>query len=116
MRKRLVVLAAPVATTPTLADCSSDIFSGSGGSGTSIDITVKDGKVTPSGDRVKTKVGTTVMLKIDADTSGEIHVHSTPEQEIEFDKGTAPRSSPSTSPGSWTWRTTHSSRSSCSSK
>ena len=57
--------------------------------GYTIDITIKDGKVTPHGDRVKAKVGQPVTLNIDADTSGEIHVHSSPEQEIEFDKGTS---------------------------
>ena len=30
-----------------------------------------------------------MTLRIDADTSGEIHVHSTPEQEIEFEEGTS---------------------------
>ena len=30
-----------------------------------------------------------MTLNIDADTSGEIHVHSSPEQEIKFDKGTS---------------------------
>ena len=60
----------------------------SGGSGTTVDITIKNGKVTPHGDRVKAEVGKPVTLKIDADVSGEIHVHSTPEQQIKFDKGT----------------------------
>jgi len=57
--------------------------------GTTVDITIKDGKVTPNGDRVKAKVGEPVILKIDADVAGEIHVHSTPEQELEFDEGTS---------------------------
>jgi hypothetical protein len=57
--------------------------------GTTVDITIKDGKVTPNGDRVKAKVGEPVLLKIDADVAGEIHVHSTPEQELEFDEGTS---------------------------
>ena len=38
---------------------------------------------------MKAKVGQPITLKIDADRPGEIHVHSTPEQEIEFDKGTS---------------------------
>ncbi len=58
-------------------------------SGTTVDITIKDGKVTPNGERVKAELGSPVTLRIDADTSGEIHVHSTPEQEIEFEKGTS---------------------------
>jgi len=54
-----------------------------------VDITIKDGKVTPNGDRVEAKVGQPITLNIDADTAGEIHVHSSPEQEIEFEKGTS---------------------------
>ncbi|HET9829478.1 MAG TPA: hypothetical protein VFQ11_13325 [Nocardioidaceae bacterium] len=68
-------------------------------SGTSIDITIKGGTVTPDGDRVKVQAGAPVTLHIDADTSGEIHVHSTPEQEIEFSKGTSIRRLTITKPG-----------------
>jgi hypothetical protein len=57
--------------------------------GTTVDITIKNGKVTPSGDRVKAEVGKPITLRIDADTAGELHVHSTPEQELEFGKGTS---------------------------
>ena len=57
--------------------------------GTSIDITIKNGTVSPSGERVKAKVDEPVTLHIDADTAGELHVHSTPEQEIEFAKGSS---------------------------
>ena len=55
--------------------------------GTSIDITIKNGKVSPNGERVEAKIGETVTLHIDADTAGELHVHATPEQEIEFPRG-----------------------------
>ena len=74
-----------------LAGCSSG-SSGSGsanGAGTTIHITIKDGKVTPNGDRVKASVGKPITLHIDADSAGQIHVHSTPEQEISFPKGTS---------------------------
>ena len=98
----------------SLTACSDDSGStgstGSGGKGTTIDITIKGGKVTPHGDRVKAKVGQPVTLNIDADTSGEIHVHSSPEQEIAFDKGTSTKKPRSTCPASWTSRTTPSSR------
>ena len=57
--------------------------------GTTVDITIKGGKVTPNGERVKTELGAPVTLRIDADTAGEIHVHSTPEQEIAYDAGTS---------------------------
>jgi hypothetical protein len=67
--------------------------------GTSIDITIKGGKVSPNGDRVKVEVGERVTLHIEADSSGELHVHSTPEQEIEFDKGTSTKQLTITQPG-----------------
>ena len=94
VRSLLVVLTTLAVAGTTLTSCSDDSGStqgsGSGsGSGTSIDITIKDGKVTPNGERVKAKVGSPITLKIDADRAGEIHVHSTPEQEIEFAKGTS---------------------------
>ena len=99
MRRTLTVLAMLLVTALPLTACwgarherapSGQRQSGSSG-GTTVDVTIKDGKVTPNGDRVKAKVGEPVTLRIDADTAGEIHVHSTPEQEIEFDKGTSTR-------------------------
>ena len=93
MRARLAVTsvsAVLAAATLGLSGCSDNGSSpDSGGGSTSVHITIKNGKVTPSGDRVKAKVGKPITLDIDADTSGEIHVHSSPEQEIAFEKGTS---------------------------
>ena len=95
MRRTTALVSALLLILLSLTACSDDSGStgstGSSGSGgkVTIDITVKDGKVTPHGDRVKAKVGQPVTLNIDADTSGEIHVHSSPGQEIAFDKGTS---------------------------
>lgn len=92
MRRTTTLVTAFLLTLLSLTACSSDSGSGSdsgGGTGTAVDITIKNGKVTPHGDRVKAKVGQPVTLHIDADTAGEIHVHSSPEQEIKFDKGTS---------------------------
>ena len=44
---------------------------------------------TPNGERVELGVDQTLVLTIDADEAGELHVHSTPEQEIEYDAGTS---------------------------
>ena len=52
-----------------------------------MDITIKNGKVSPNGDRVKAELGKPITLEIDADTAGELHVHATPEQEIAFGEG-----------------------------
>ncbi len=52
-----------------------------------VDIAVKDGKVTPQGDRVDVKVGQKVTLHITSDAHEAIHVHSEPEHEYEIEPG-----------------------------
>jgi len=92
MRRTTTLVTALLLTLLSLTACSNDSGGGAGaagGTGTTADITIKNGKVTPHGDRVKAKLGQPVTLNIDADTAGEIHVHSTPEQEITFEKGTS---------------------------
>jgi hypothetical protein len=44
---------------------------------------------TPNGERVDLGVGQTLVLELTADEAGELHVHSTPEQEIAYDEGTS---------------------------
>lgn len=53
-----------------------------------IDIAIAGDTVTPSGERVDAKVGEEIILHVTADAPGEIHVHSTPEQELSYDAGT----------------------------
>ncbi|MFT4262035.1 MAG: hypothetical protein QM572_01510 [Nocardioides sp.] len=53
-----------------------------------IAITFSGDTVTPNGDRVDVKIGQTVQLVVTADAAGEIHVHSDPEKELEYGKGT----------------------------
>jgi plastocyanin len=52
-----------------------------------VDIAVKDGKVTPQGDRVEVKVGQKITLHITSDAHEGIHVHSEPEHEYELEPG-----------------------------
>ena len=52
-----------------------------------VDIAVRDGKVTPQGDRVEMKVGQKVTLHITSDAHETIHVHSEPEHEFEIGEG-----------------------------
>ncbi len=56
-------------------------------SGTTIDVTYQDGKVSPSGERVQVALDSQVTFNIDADAPGELHVHSAAGDEIEFDAG-----------------------------
>lgn len=50
-----------------------------------IQITVADGVMTPSGDEVDVDAGQPIDLVVTADAPGEIHVHSSPEQEFEYE-------------------------------
>ncbi len=49
----------------------------------------EDDTFTPNGERVDLAIGQTLVLEVDADEAGELHVHSTPEQEIAYDAGTS---------------------------
>jgi hypothetical protein len=76
-----------------LSACSDDGDSGGGDGGGSdkpvvVDITIKDGSITPNGDRIDVGVGQPVDLEVTADEPGEIHVHSDPEHEFEYGAGT----------------------------
>jgi hypothetical protein len=95
------VLAAIIAL--AFAGCGSD----SGGNGTkkdsggtqTVDITFKGDTVTPAGESVKVKAGDPLKLHITADKAGEIHVHSSPEQHIEYGAGTTDKTLTIDQPG-----------------
>lgn len=96
--RRTLALSATIVTVIALgAACGSDATTSDAGtnggtnSGTnsaavkSIDITVADGTITPSGDEVDVALGQPIELVVTADAPGEIHVHSDPEQEFEYE-------------------------------
>ncbi len=60
---------------------------GADGSMPTIDITVVGNRITPNGERLKVGVGQPVTLRLVSDRAGELHVHSDPEQHLEFHKG-----------------------------
>lgn len=55
----------------------------------SVTVTREGDTFTPNGERVEMAIGQTLDLTIEADTAGELHVHSTPEQEIAYEAGTS---------------------------
>ena len=57
--------------------------------GTSIRLERAGDAFTPSGARVEVPAGEPFTLEIEADEAGELHVHSTPEQEIAYDAGSS---------------------------
>ncbi|GAA2155390.1 hypothetical protein GCM10009844_42400 [Nocardioides koreensis] len=98
MRRALATLAVLTLTLGATAACGGDDSSSPSGSGTAagssdgpqvIEVTFDGDSVTPNGDRVEVQHGQPVELRVTADAPGEIHVHSEPEQELEYDKGTS---------------------------
>ena len=61
----------------------------SDGDDVTLTVTREGDEFTPNGERVELGVDQTLVLTIDADEAGELHVHSTPEQEITYDAGTS---------------------------
>lgn len=66
---------------------------------TTLDITFKGDTVTPEGVTVKVEAGKPLKLHIVADKPGELHVHSSPEQEIEYEAGTTEKTLTLDQPG-----------------
>jgi hypothetical protein len=52
-----------------------------------IEITISGDTVTPNGKKIDVSMNQPVTLDVTADKAGQIHVHSTPEQEIAYDSG-----------------------------
>lgn len=53
-----------------------------------VEVTFEDGEVDPNGERVEVDAGRPIDLVVTADEPGEIHIHSDPEQALEYDAGT----------------------------
>ena len=84
----------------------------SGAAAATVDVTIEGDEVTPVAQAMEIGVGETVLLNITSDRSGELHVHSSPEQEFEFESGTGGRGHPRPARGPWTSRSTRAMRSS----
>lgn len=92
MRRALAALAL-VACTTGLAGCGDDDTASGKDTTTdlptkTIEVTIEGEDVTPNGDRVDVEVGQPIELVVTADAEGEIHVHSSPEKELEYGAGT----------------------------
>lgn len=91
MRRPLAALAVLLAALTLTTACGSDGSDGSSGSTEPkvIKVTFNGDSVTPNGDRIEVSVGQPIELDVTADAPGEIHVHSNPEQELEYKAGTS---------------------------
>ena len=88
MRRTAPLLAAVVLVMASLSGCGGDGSGGSSSGPRTIDITISGDSVTPNGEKVQVSVDQKIELHVTADAPGEIHVHSTPEQELAYDQGT----------------------------
>jgi hypothetical protein len=104
MRRLVAALASALLVAALLAGCGSSTSSGGPASGPEptkvIDVTFSGDSVIPNGELIKVGVGQRIELDVTADAPGEIHVHSSPEQEFEYDKGSSTIAvDPITAPG-----------------
>ncbi len=86
MRRALTALTATLVLSGALAACGGD-DEGDGAANDAIEVTFEGGDVTPKGERVEVSTGT-VTFTVTADEPGAIHVHSSPEQEFDYETGT----------------------------
>lgn len=75
-------------TSPSASD-SGESPTGSSGSGMTeaIDVEIKGNEIQPNGKRVQVAVGEPIRLHVESDRAAELHVHSSPEQELAVRKG-----------------------------
>lgn len=92
-------------TSVGVAGCGSD-SSGTGtknpskdASAQTLDVTIKGDAIAPTNKRIEVSMGEPLTITIDSDRSGELHVHSSPEEEIKFDKGTTTKKLTFKTPG-----------------
>ena len=103
MRRLVSAIAVLLLGAITLTSCGSDNSSAQDASGLptkTIKITFNGDAVSPNGQRYDVAIGQRIELDVTADKPGEIHVHSSPEQELEYDKGSSTITvKPITTPG-----------------
>ena len=89
MRRTVACLAVLLGSLPALTSCGgSDAPEEPDAGPKVIEVTIEGESVSPNGERVEVAVGQDVELEVTADASGEIHVHSSPEQSLEYEPGT----------------------------
>jgi major membrane immunogen (membrane-anchored lipoprotein) len=91
MRRTATVLTVLLCALPLLGGCGEEDPASppaSGGDPGRVEITFSDGEVAPNGERVEVEAGKPIALVVKADEAGKLHVHSSPEQELEYGAGT----------------------------
>jgi hypothetical protein len=89
MRRLVAILVALLGMAGLLAGCGGSSSGSTTASKTKIiHITFNGSSVTPNGERVGVKVGQKVEFIVKADAAGQIHVHSSPEKQLDYNAGT----------------------------
>ena len=99
MRRTTAVLATVLSAAALLSGCGKDEPATPGSSSDTIEITFSGDSVTPNGERVQVERGEEITLVIKAEEPGELHVHTSPEQEIVYGTGTTERTLTIDEPG-----------------
>ncbi|GAB5902448.1 hypothetical protein OKHIF_05490 [Mycobacteroides chelonae] len=50
-----------------------------------VNVTIKNGVVTPTNATLQTRVAEPIVIRVDSDTADELHVHSTPDHSFEIE-------------------------------
>ena len=89
MRRTLAAAAVVLATLTFATACGDEEKPSDSGSSEPkvIKVTFDGDSVEPNGERVEVSTGQDIKLEVTADKAGEIHVHSSPEQELEYPAG-----------------------------
>lgn len=88
MRRTTAVLTPLFLAVALLAGCGEDEPDPGTSSPDAIEITFSDGSVSPQGERVEVEAGEEIELVVKADEPGGLHIHTHPEQELEYGAGT----------------------------
>ena len=101
--RTLAAGALALVTSVGLAGCGSDSTgaedTSKDASAQTLDVTIKGDAITPTNKRIEVSMDKPLTITIDSDRSGELHVHSSPEEEIAFDKGTTTKKVTFKTPG-----------------
>ena len=52
-----------------------------------LDVTIADGVVRPSGERLEVQTGQDIEVRVDSDAADMLHIHSSPEHEYAIERG-----------------------------
>lgn len=88
MRRTTVVLTPLFLAVALLSGCGEDEPDPGTSAPDAIEITFSDGSVSPQGERVEVEAGEEIELVVKADEPGGLHIHTQPEQELEYGAGT----------------------------